>query len=324
MSEIFVLVEHRQGKIRDVTYEMLQAGETLASQKEALSSAVLLGHNVKHFAEELAQRASKVLVVEDPQLEHFNSLLYQKVLVLLIKKYEPVLTLVGHTAFGMDLAPSLSVEAGFPLVTDCIGLSIEGNRLKAVRSIYGGKVNANVSLRESKGYVATVRPGVFSPGTPGGKRAGVIMEASPLQAAIDVKKFIEYIEAPITGEDITQAEIIVSIGQGIGGPEHIPMIEEVAKNLGGVIACSRPVVDRNWLPKERQVGISGKTVKPKIYIAVGISGAFQHVTAMQGSETIIAINKDPRAPIFGVADYGIVDDFQNIIPVLKEKAKGIK
>jgi len=324
MGEIFVLVEHRQGKIRDITYEMLQAGETLAAQQGGSSTTILLGHNVKPFAEELALRTAKVLVVEDPQLEHFNSVLYQKVLSSLIQKYQPILTLIGHTSFGMDLAPSFSGEMGFPLVTDCIGLSFEGNRLKAVRSIYGGKVNANVSLRESKGYVATVRPGVFSPGAPGEKKGGVVVEPSPLQGTTDVKKFIEYIEAPITGEDITQAEIIVSVGQGIGGPEHIPMIEEVAKGLGGVIACSRPVVDRNWLPKERQVGISGKTVKPKVYLAIGISGAFQHVTAMQGSETIIAINKDPRAPIFGVADYGIVDDFQNIIPVLKEKTKGMK
>ena len=324
MSEIFVLVEHRQGKVRDITYEMLQAGATLASQQGASSTAVLLGHNIKNFAEELATKSSKVLVIEDAQLEHFNSILYQKVLSSLITKYQPFLTLIAHSAFGMDLAPSLSVETGFPLVTDCIGLSFDGSRLKAVRSIYGGKVNANVSLRESKGYVATVRPGVFSPMAPAEKKGGIVMEPSPLQGTIDVKKFIEYIEAPITGEDITQAEIIVSVGQGIGGPENIPMIEEVAKSLGGVIACSRPVVDRNWLPKERQVGISGKTVKPKVYIAIGISGAFQHVTAMQGSETIIAINKDPRAPIFGVADYGIVDDFQNIIPILKEKAKGMK
>jgi len=324
MAEVFVLVEHRQGKIRDITYEMLVAGERLASQQGASSTAVLLGHNVKNFAEELAAKASKVLVVEDVQLEHFNSILYQKVLSSLITKYQPPLTLMGHSAFGMDLAPSLSVEIGFPLVTDCISLSFEESRLKAVRSIYGGKVNANVSLKESKGYIATIRPGVFSPGAPGEKKGGIVMEPSPLQGTIDVKKFIEYIEAPITGEDITQAEIIVSVGQGIGGPEHIPMIEEVAKNLGGVIACSRPVVDRNWLPKDRQVGISGKTVKPKVYIAIGISGAFQHVTAMQGSETIIAINKDPRAPIFGVADYGIVDDFQNVIPILKEKTKGMK
>ncbi len=324
MAEIFVLVEHRQGKIRDVTYEMLEAGEKFASQQGASSTAVLLGHNVKSFAEELAARTAKVLVVEDVRLEHFNSVLYQKVLSSLIVKHQPFLTLIGHTAFGMDLASSLSVEVGFPLVTDCIGLSFEENRLKAVRSIYGGKVNASLSVRESKGYLATLRPGVYPPATPGEKKGGIVLEPSSLRETIDIKKFLEYIEAPVTGEDITQAEIIVSVGQGIGGSEQIPMIDEVAKSLGGVLACSRPVVDRNWLPKERQVGISGKTVKPKVYIAIGISGAFQHVTAMQGSDTIIAINKDPRAPIFSVADYGIVDDFQNVIPILREKAKGMK
>jgi electron transfer flavoprotein alpha subunit len=324
MAEIFVLVEHRQGKIRDITYEMLEAAEKLAAQQGGSSTAVLLGHNVKNFAEDLATRASKVLVVDDAQLEHFNSVLYQNVLSSLITKHQPLLTLIGHTAFGMDLAPSLSVEIGFPLVTDCIDVSLEDGRLKATRSVYGGKVNAKVSLKESQGHTATLRPGVFSPKPPSGTKGGIIIEPSLLKGPVDLKKFVEYIEAPITGEDITQAEIIVSVGQGIGGPEPIPMIEEVAKSLGGVLACSRPVVDRNWLPKERQVGISGKTVKPKVYIAIGISGAFQHVTAMQGSDTIIAINKDPRAPIFGVADYGIVDDFQNVIPILKEKAKGMK
>jgi len=318
------LVEHRQGKIREITYEMLGLGENLGNQQGTSFTAVLLGHDVKTFAEDLAARAPKVLVVEDENLRNFNSTLYQKTLSSLISKYEPCLLLMGHSAFGMDLAPSLSVEMDYPLVTDCIGLSLEGGRLKAVRSIYGGKVNANISLRESKGYIATIRPGVFTPKAPDEKKGGIIMEPSLLQKAIDVKKFIEYIDTPITGEDITQAEIIVSVGQGIGGPEHLPIMEEVAKHLGGVLACSRPVVDRGWLPKERQVGISGKTVKPKIYIAIGISGAFQHVTAMQGSETIIAINKDPRAPIFGVADYGVVDDFQNVIPILKEKTKGWK
>jgi electron transfer flavoprotein alpha subunit len=319
MAEIFVLVEHRQGKIRDITFELLGIGEGIAQTLGVSIMAVLLGHQVKELAEDLAKRGSKVLVIEDERLEHFNSIHYQKVLSSVIPKYQPILTLIGHTAFGMDLAPSLSVELGFPLVTDCIGLSMEGAHLKAIRSIYGGKVNATVSLRESKGYLATIRPGLFPPKGPGEKKGGILLEPSPLKEGSDAKKFIEYIEAPATGEDITQAEIIVSVGQGIGGPENIPMIEEVAKGLGGVIACSRPVVDRNWLPKERQVGISGKTVKPKIYIAVGISGAFQHITAMQGSETIIAINKDPRAPIFGVADYGIVDDFKNVIPLLKGK-----
>ncbi|MDO9122993.1 MAG: electron transfer flavoprotein subunit alpha/FixB family protein [Deltaproteobacteria bacterium] len=321
MNEIFVLVEHRQGQIRDITYEMLGLGEKLANQQGASFTAVLLGHDVKNFAEDLAARAPKVLVVEDENLKNFNSILYQQTLSSLISKYQPCLLLMGHSAFGMDLAPSLSVETDFPLATDCIDLSFEDNRLKATRSIYGGKVNANISLRESKGYIATIRPGIFSPKMPGEKKGGIVMESSPLQGMVDVKKFIEYIEAPITGEDITQAEILISVGQGIGGPEHIPLFEELAKNLGGTISCSRPVVDRNWLPKERQVGISGKTVKPKVYLAIGISGAFQHVTAMQSSDTIIAINKDPRAPIFGVAHYGIVDDFKNVIPILKEKTK---
>lgn len=322
MRDLFVLVEHRQGKIRDITYEMIGFGENLAQQQGDSVTAVLLGYGVKGLAEELSLVTSKVLVVEDEGLEHFNSIPYQKTLSSLVSKYEPLLLLMGHSAFAMDLAPSLSVEVDYPLATDCLGLTFEAGRLKAIRSIYGGKVYATVSLRESKGYIATLRPGVFPPKLPGEKKGGIVMESSPLHGSVDVKKFIEYIEAPVTGEDITQAEILVSIGQGIGGPEHIPMLEELAKNLGGTIACSRPVVDRNWLPKERQVGISGKTVKPKIYLAVGISGAFQHVTAMQGSETIVAINKDPRAPIFGIAHYGIVEDFQKVIPILKEKTKG--
>lgn len=323
MKEIFVLVEHRQGKTRDITYEMLGAGEKLAAEQSASVVAVLLGHGVKGLAEELAARASRVLVVEDENLANFNSLPYQKVLFDLYSKYEPFLILIGHTASGMDLAPSLSVETGLPLVTDCIGLSFEGKQLRAVRSMHGGKVNAKLLLRESKGWVATVRPGAFSPVQSKDGKGTILIEASPLKGSVETKRFIEYLEAPLTGEDITQAEVIVAVGQGIGGPEHIPLAQEVARNLGGVLACSRPVVDRNWLPKERQVGISGKTVKPKVYLAIGISGAFQHVTAMQGSETIIAINKDPRAPIFGIADYGIVDDFFKVLPLLVKKTKEI-
>lgn len=324
MGDIFILIEHRQGKIRDITYEMLGLGEKIAQEQGTSSVAVLLGHGVKNLAEDLALRISKILVVEDEKLENFNPPHYQKALSILYSKYQPFLMIMGHTAFGMDLAPRVSIELGLPLATDCIGLSTEGTRLKATRSIYGGKVQASVSLRESPGYLATIRPGTFPARAPGESRGGIVMEPSLLSETFDSRKFVEYFEAPLTGEDITQAEIIVSVGQGIGGPENIPLAEEVAKNLGGVLACSRPVVDRNWLPKERQVGISGKTVKPKVYLAIGISGAFQHVTAMQGADTIIAINKDPRAPIFSVAHYGIVDDFQNILPVLREKTKGMK
>src|SRR4030043_262855 len=153
--------------------------------------AILLGHDVKNFAEDLATRVPKVLVVEDENLKNFNSMLYQKTLSSLIPKYQPCLLLMGHSAFGMDLAPSLSVETDFPLATDCIGLSFEGGRLKATRSIYGGKVNANISLRESKGYIATIRPGIFSPKMPGEKKGGIMMESSSLQGMVDVKQFIE-------------------------------------------------------------------------------------------------------------------------------------
>jgi electron transfer flavoprotein alpha subunit len=251
MGDIFVLAEHRQGKIRDVTYEMLGVAGKLAYQQEASSTAILLGHNVKNFAEELATRASKVLVVEEAQLEHFNSMFYQKVLSSLIAEYQPLLTLIGHTSSGMDLAPSLSTEIGFPLVTDCIDLLLEESRLTAVRSIYGGKVNAKVTLRESNGFIATIRPGIFSPEMPGQKKGGIVMESPPLQGSIDLKKFIEYIEAPITGEDITQAEIIVAVGQGIGGPEQIPMIQEVTKNLGG---CLLQTCGRSELVTQRSSG----------------------------------------------------------------------
>src|SRR5512139_2838386 len=196
MSEIFVLVEHRQGKIRDITYEMLGLGENIPTQRGAALTALLLGKGVNSFAEDLATRAPKVLVIEDDQLENFNSLCYQRVLSSLISKYQPLLTLIGHTAFGMDLAPSLSVEIGFPMVTDCIGISLEGNRLKGTRSIYGGKVNANISLKESGGYLATIRPGVSAPKMPGERKGGIIVEPSPLKEAADAKKFLRYIEAP--------------------------------------------------------------------------------------------------------------------------------
>src|SRR4030042_5341392 len=161
MNDIFILVEHRQGQIRDITYEMLGLGENLAIQQGTSIPAILLGHDVKNFAEDLATRVPKVLVVEDENLKNFNSIPYQQTLSSLISKYQPSLLLMGHSAFGMDLAPSPSVETDFPLATDCIGLSFEGGRLKATRSIYGGKVNANISLRESKGYIATIRPGIL-------------------------------------------------------------------------------------------------------------------------------------------------------------------
>lgn len=322
MTKIFVLAEHRRGSLRDITWEMLNKGGELASCSGGELIAVLLGYRVRGLAEELAQRSEQVLVVEDERLENFNSETYQKVLSHLISEYKPVVTLLGHTAFGMDLAPSLATQLRMPLSTDCIDLRLEGGRLTAVRQIYGGKMNAEISFSGATQYMVTVRPGSF-PIEGGEAKAGEIKSLSFPLVETEYKRFIEYVEAAVGEVDITQADALVSVGQGIGDSKNISLVDELAQALGASLACSRPVVDKKWLPKERQVGTSGKTVKPKVYIAIGISGAFQHVAGIKGG-TLIAINKDPKAPIFRVADYGIVGDLFKVVPLLKEKVAELK
>ena len=318
MGRIFVLVEHRKGEIRDITWEMLIKGRELALRSGGELTAVLLGYQIKNFAEKLVQRADEVLVVEDEKLSNFNGEIYQRVLSKLISEYRPVLTLIGHTSFGMELAGQLEL----PMTTDCIDLYFENGTLKAVRQMYTGKVNAEISFLGAPSYIITVRPDVF-PAEGQQTGHGEIKNLSFPIEEIKYKKFIEYIEPAVGEVDITRADILVSVGQGIGDKKNIPMIAELSELMGGVLACSRPIVDKKWLPKERQVGLSGKTVKPKLYLAIGISGAFQHISQIKG-DTIIAINKDPRAPIFGVADYGIVDDLFKVVPVLTAKLKEIK
>ncbi len=321
MAEIFVLVEHRRGSIRDVTFEMLSKAGELAEKNGSELVAVLLGHNVGKLADEVKGRANRVILVDDARLENFESGTYQAVLSYLIRERKPLLTLMGHTSFGMDVAPSLAVELNLPLVTDCIDLSFENNRLKVVRQIYGGKVNARVSCAEAQSYLATVRSAVFPVVERAPLGGEVIPIDSPLKAAAERKKFVEYVEAAAGAVDITQADIIVSVGRGIKEDKNIPVVEDLAKAMGGVLACSRPIIDKKWLPKERQVGTSGKTVKPKLYLAVGISGAFQHVAGIKGGGLLVAVNKDAKAPIFGVADYGVVNDLFKVVPLLADKVR---
>ena len=318
MAEIFALVEHRRGELREIGYEMLGKGKELAEKTDTQLAAVLLGYGVNGFAQELSDWAARVLVIEDKQLEHFNSQAYQKALSHLIRERKPLLTMIGHTSFGMDLAPSLATELGLPLATDCIDLDFEDSKVVAIRQIYGGKVNTKVSLCESESYIVTIRQGAFPIKRPGPQQGQIIPVDLPLPE-VRGKRFIGYVEAPIQGIDISQADFIVGIGRGIGEEKNIPQVEGLAEALKGVLACSRPIVDKKWLPKDRQVGTSGKTIKPKLYLAIGISGSFQHIAGMRASDTIIAINKDPKAPIFNAADYGIVDDLFKIVPALKRK-----
>jgi electron transfer flavoprotein alpha subunit len=324
MREIFVLTEHRQGQIRDVTFEMLSKGRELAEETSTELAAILFGKNVKGHAGALSEYAKRVLVVEDAKLENYNSDAYQIVLSHLIKEHKPLVTLIGHTSYGVDLAPSLAVSLSAPLATDCIELDFHNDTLTVTRQRYGGKVNEEATLSKAESYIVTIRQATF-PIQKGMPVNGQIIEVpSPLAEEVATKRFIEYAPPPPGGVDIAAAEILVGVGRGIKDVCNIPLVEDLAKALGGTLACSRPIVDKGWLPSDRQVGSSGKTVKPKLYLALGISGSFQHVLGMKSSGLIISVNKDPNAPIFSVADYGVVDDLFKIVPPLKNKVYELK
>jgi len=324
MKKIIALAEHRQGELRDITWEILSKGRQLAEGMGAEIEVALLGKGVKKLAEALKPKANRVLLIEDDRLEAFNSETYQKVLTQLITERKPFLTLVGHTAMGMDIAPALAVQLKMPLATDCIGVDVTGETFGLTRQLYGGKVNAAVSFSKNGPYMITLRSGAFPVVEKEPFPGEIVSIPSPLTDEGLVKRFLQYVEAAVGEVDITQADILVSVGRGIKEAKNIPLVKELADLLGGALSCSRPVVDKKWLPKDRQVGTSGKTVKPKVYIAIGISGAFQHIAGMKGAGTVIAINKDPKAPIFGVASYGIVADLFKFVPILKEKVKALK
>ena len=321
MSGIWVVVEHRQGEVREISYELLGKGRVLAEALNMELQAVVLGGEGSPLAEKIKPYASKVITVEDQQLANYNALTYCAVLESLFKEHGPQVVLIGHSACGMELAPRLSAALKWPLASDCIDIEVVEGSIEAIRKMYSDKVNARIGFRGASNCLVTMRAGSFPAEIEASYEGEVVSVSSPLTAGMQARRFLEYVEAAAGEVDITQAEILISVGRGIGDAENLPQAQALAEALGATISCSRPVVDKKWLPKERQVGTSGKTVKPKIYIALGISGAFQHVAGMKNSGTIIAVNKDPKAPIFNVADYGIVEDLFKILPVLTEKLK---
>ncbi len=323
MSGILVVAEHRNRTLADVSYQVLSKGRQLADQAQTELLAVVAGSDVDAYAKELTGWADRVLTVKSDRLEGLLAEPYQKILAHLIKEIKPKIVLMGHSSFAMDMAPALSVELGVPLATDCIDVFWQNGDVLAMRSIYNGKVNATYSFTQSETVMITGRVGEFT--VEEGGRQGQVEEIDfALDEQFDYKKFEGYLEAESGGVDITQAEVLVSVGRGIKDVKNLEMVEELARVLGGVVSCSRPVVDYGWLPSERQVGLSGKTVQPKLYLGLGISGAFQHVVGMKGARMIIAVNRDARAPIFSVANYGIVDDLLKVVPALANKISELK
>ncbi|MGD2142403.1 MAG: electron transfer flavoprotein subunit alpha/FixB family protein [Candidatus Bathyarchaeota archaeon] len=322
MTEVIALAEHRQGAHRDVTFEMLTKGREIVEAQDLELSALLLGSGCEGLAEELSTHADRVLVVDHPELADFNTEAYQRVLAKVVSERKPRLTLIGHTSFGVDVAPALAVELGLPLATDCIDLEIDGDGLKVTRQVYGGKLNVEAYLKDSWGHLATIRPATFEPGEPGESGEIVLFDIS--LKPVEERRFLGYVEPPAGEVDIANADIIVSIGRGIKDEKNLSIAKQLADALKGEVGCSRPIVDKEWLPKDRQVGSSGKTVKPKLYIASGISGSFQHLMGMKSSDLIVAVNKDPKAPIYRIADFGVVDDLFKILPALTEKINELK
>lgn len=321
MSAILVIAEHRDGALREATLEALGAALGLAGSDGRVVTA-LLADDPAPLAEPLQGRTHALRQVRHPDLAHYNPEMYLPVLADIIAALQPAAVLMPHSSQGLDLAPALAGRLGLPLYTDCTDLEFCDGRFTIRRPVYGGKVSQELALRPADTWVFTLQGGAFEPAEPGA--ADTKTEDTTLTdlALRHGRVFLEQIESALEDVDIAAADILVSVGRGIGGPDNIPLAQELADRLGATLSCSRPVADQGWLPKSRQVGTSGKTVKPKLYIALGISGAFQHQAGMKNSGTIIAVNQDPRAPIFQVAHYGIVEDLFKVLPLLGERLAG--
>ena len=321
-NNVLVYIEHLKGKIADVSFELLGKGREIADTLGGKVEAVLIGSQCAGLAEQLG-KADRVLCVADMRLADYNPTAFKHALASVVKDTAPHLTLIGNTSMGMELASGVSAETGIPLIAYANNIRVEeGTHIIATAMVYGGKLFAEAES-ETDQVIVSVLAGSFDAGKGRGEGASAVEELkAPLSinggAGVHFKRLIEPEAADV---DITKQEILVSVGRGIQSADNLELVEELANALGGALSSSRPIVDNGWLPKSRQVGKSGVTVKPKLYLAVGISGAPEHLEGMKDAGTIIAINTDPNAPIFEVADYGIVADLFDVVPALTERIK---
>jgi electron transfer flavoprotein alpha subunit len=310
--DILVLVEHHDGVVADSAFELLGRATELAGAAGGETVAVLLSRSSAPLADQLG--GVRVLAVDDPALEEFNPAAYQSVLVPLVRDREPLLVLAPNSAVGMDVACGLSAATGLPLAAFAKGLDLSDGEPVVTCQLYAGKIEVRVRFRGGRG-ICTVVAGAFPAAA--GRIAGRPTIESLSAPAADARVRFRRLIRPEAGDvDITRQPILVSVGRGIGEQDNIPLVEQLAAALGGAVSSSRPIADAGWLPRSRQVGKSGLRVKPKLYLALGISGAPEHLEGMRDADLIIAVNTDPRAPIFGVAHYGAVVDLLEVVPAL--------
>jgi electron transfer flavoprotein alpha subunit len=326
--KILVVAEQRQGKWNHTSFETLAAAQQIAASTSGSITVAVMGKGVATLAAELAgKNAAEVLLVEHDLLENYTPDGYCAALAQVIESLKPDLVLFPHTYQVRDFAPKLAAMLGRGMVGDCVGFRKEGDNLVFVRQMFQGKTAADVRFLGAAPWFASFQSGAFRADlleAPAGGKAPVNAAKVELKAENIRTKPLDLFKEAKASVDLTQAPLIVAIGRGIKAPENIAQAEAVAKALGGEIAASRPICDEGWLPMERQIGSSGQTVAPKLYLALGISGAIQHVVGMKGARTIVAVNKDQNAPIFEIADYGLVADIFEVMPALAEELQKAK
>jgi electron transfer flavoprotein alpha subunit len=331
---ILIVAEHADGKLTPITYELAAMARPVAQELERTLAVVVLSNTVDSVQDELqGLDLDQIILIRDPKLERYTSDGYVAALGALIAAKEPFLVISGHTSVGYDFIPRLAAGMGKPVVAGCIEFQKQGDRIVLTRQIFNAKMHMRVSPKGDPPYFVTLAPGAFpvqDSGEPDGAEESeatrtptenfeVDLSATPIRSTL-----VEKGEASSGGVDLVSAEIIVAGGRGLKEKENFSLITELADVLGGAVGASRPVVDLEWLPRGHQVGSSGQTVAPKLYFAIGISGAIQHLVGMQSSRCIVAINKDPDAPIFKVAQYGIVDDLFKVVPEITRILQDLK
>ena len=323
MPRVFVYIVHNAGQADDTAFELAAAARVLDSTHPPTAIVTGSGNDLDAVCRSIATFYGEVWKIADPALSQPNAELVRQALVKVVPRGSVVL--VPHQHFGIDLSPGLAVKLGAAFVSDAIDIpAVETDSLTLVRQEFGGQFHTHARCDLSSGAVITVRPGAFQPPVAEASPGGVIDQSAAVGRLSAKRRYLDTIVAGTGDVDITREPVLVAVGRGIQDQENIALAEELAEVLGAVVCCSRPVVDAKWMDKSRQVGTSGKTVKPKIYLACGISGSFQHLAGIKGNACIVAINRNPNAPIFQAAEIGIVDDILEFLPALTEKVAELR